>query len=120
MSINTTTRWGGIIGTIQDNGDAEQGWLLGYDEDSFTFALASDGSDDGNGRLTYLDGTTPIETGRWYHVAGIYDGTTMRLYVNGLLQNVGTEATVTKGYIALQSEGAPIEFRNITLELLPE
>lgn len=36
--------------------------------------------------------------------------------VNGVIQAVGTGASVTSGYIALQSEGAPIEFRNIHLE----
>lgn len=38
--------------------------------------------------------------------------------VNGTLQNHGIEAFVSSGPIALQSEGAPIEFRNIYLELL--
>ena len=35
------------------------------------------------------------------------------LYVNGMLQNEGTKATETSGKICLQSEGSPIEFRNI-------
>ncbi len=42
-------------------------------------------------------------------------GDTIRLFVNGVLQNEATKCTVTEGYIALQSEGAPIEFRNIKL-----
>lgn len=36
--------------------------------------------------------------------------------VNGVIQNVATGASVTSGKICLQSEGAPIEFRNIYLE----
>jgi hypothetical protein len=40
------------------------------------------------------------------------------LKVNGTLQNAGTNSFVTSGYIGLQSEGAPIEFRNITVEEL--
>ena len=36
------------------------------------------------------------------------------VYINGVLQNIGT-CLVKKGNIALQSEGGPIEFRNITL-----
>jgi hypothetical protein len=34
------------------------------------------------------------------------------------LQNAGTGASMSSGPIALQSEGAPIEFRNIVLEKL--
>jgi hypothetical protein len=40
------------------------------------------------------------------------------IYVNGVLQNQGSQASLHSGKIALQSEGAPIEFRNIYLELL--
>lgn len=43
-------------------------------------------------------------------------GDTLRIYVNGVLQNVATECTLQEGYIALQSEGTPIEFRKVSLE----
>jgi hypothetical protein len=36
--------------------------------------------------------------------------------VNGLLQNVATKTSVSWGKICLQSEGGPIEFRNIYIE----
>ena len=39
-------------------------------------------------------------------------------YVNDVLQNEGTQASFSKGNICLQSEGAPIEFKNIYLEKL--
>lgn len=45
-------------------------------------------------------------------------GDTIRCSVNGVLQNEGTNATDTAGWICLQSEGSPIEFRNIYIELL--
>ena len=45
------------------------------------------------------------------------DGT-LELYVNGVLQNKGTGMTLTEGNIALQSEGGPMQFRNIYLEPL--
>jgi len=40
------------------------------------------------------------------------------VFVNGVLQNVATKATVTSGKICLQSEGQVIEFRNIYIEPL--
>jgi len=45
------------------------------------------------------------------------DGT-LELRVNGVLQNTGNGATLTEGNIALQSEGAPMQFRNIYLKPL--
>jgi hypothetical protein len=56
--------------------------------------------------------------GEWNHYEAVCDGDTIRLTINGLLQNVATECTVTKGYIGLQSEGTPIQFRTIVLEPL--
>jgi hypothetical protein len=43
---------------------------------------------------------------------------TIMLYVNGRLQNAGRKASDTSGWICLQSEGSPIEFRNIYLQPL--
>ena len=45
------------------------------------------------------------------------DGT-LELYVNGVLQNKGTGMSLTEGNIALQSEGGPMQFRNIYLQPL--
>ncbi len=56
--------------------------------------------------------------GEWNKMVAECQDNTIRIWVNDLLQNEATEATVSKGYIALQSEGAPIEFRNIVLEPL--
>lgn len=40
-------------------------------------------------------------------------GDSIKVFVNGVLQNEGSGAEVTKGWICLQSEGSPIEFKNI-------
>ena len=77
VAVNSPAEWGGIVGCLQDNGDFEKGWVLGYNNDKFNFALST------NGDLTYLNATVPYETGRWYHVVGTYDGSRMRIYVNG-------------------------------------
>jgi len=81
--IDEGIEYGGILSCVQDNGDAESGLLLGYDHNTFMFALASKGTDDGNGKITYLRAKTRFEKGKWYHVAGTYDGKTMQIHVNG-------------------------------------
>jgi hypothetical protein len=56
--------------------------------------------------------------GEWNTYDIVCDGGTVKLTVNGLLQNEGTGADPSSGPICLQSEGSPIEFRNIYLEPL--
>lgn len=77
VAVNSPAEWGGIVGCLQDNGSFEKGWVLGYNNDKFNFALSTSGD------LTYLNATVPYETGRWYHVVGTYDGSRMRIYING-------------------------------------
>jgi outer membrane protein assembly factor BamB len=84
VRVDRPQQWGGIIGAIQDNGSYERGWLLGYRDANFCFAVAGK---EGNGQLSYLTATDPFALGQWYHVAGVYDGETMSLYVNGQLVN---------------------------------
>lgn len=83
VRVDATDDWGGIISAVSDNGGRERGWVLGFNRNTFSVGLSSEGADDGDGVLTYLAGKTRIETGRWYHVAATYDGTEMILYVNG-------------------------------------
>jgi len=56
--------------------------------------------------------------GEWNSYDITCKGDEIVAYVNGTLQNKGTKAFVSSGPIALQSEGAPIEFRNIYIEPL--
>jgi hypothetical protein len=100
--VNDTLSDGGIIGYMQDNGDYEKGWLLGFNKTTFSLILSTAGADDGNGKLTRLNGKTPIETGRWHYVVGTYDGTTMRLYVDGKLEG---EATGQSGDVLYPERG---------------
>jgi hypothetical protein len=59
------------------------------------------------------------EPGGWNTYEILCQGDTIELKVNGLLQNKATGVNVRQGYIGLQSEGAPIMFRNIQLTPLP-
>jgi hypothetical protein len=54
--------------------------------------------------------------GEWNAYDIICKGDTITVYVNGQLKNKATETSVTAGYICLQSEGRPIEFRNVYIE----
>jgi hypothetical protein len=56
--------------------------------------------------------------GQWNSYKIICKGDEITCFVNGTLQNSCTRASLTSGKICLQSEGAPIEFRNIRLEKL--
>ena len=82
VSIDRPLQWGGLLGVVQDNGDSEFGWLLGYDQRTFTFALRGQ---HGPEKLTYLKGKTKYQPGKLYHVVAIYDGESMQLFVNGKL-----------------------------------
>ncbi len=82
VSVDKPLPWGGLLGVIQDNGDSEFGWLLGYNESRFSFALRGK---QGPGKLTYLSGKTEYKPGRLYHLVAVYDGKTMQLYVDGKL-----------------------------------
>lgn len=54
-------------------------------------------------------------TGQWNTMEVICKGNTIEVFVNGVLQNKGTNVTVAKGSICLQSEGKDVEFRNVFL-----
>jgi len=62
--------------------------------------------------------SSEYEPGEW----NTYDITvteeSIKLAVNGVVQNIGTHPTKTRGHICIQSEGGPMEFRNITLDPL--
>lgn len=57
--------------------------------------------------------------GQWNTYTIECRGSTVTLQVNGVYQNTATALSLSSGAIALQSEGAPIEFRRVSLEPLP-
>jgi hypothetical protein len=54
-------------------------------------------------------------SGEWNTMEVICKSNTIEVFVNGVLQNKGTNVSVIKGSICLQSEGKEIEFRNVFL-----
>ena len=62
----------------------------------------------------------PVEKpiGEWNQYEITCQGDSVKLVVNGTLVNEGSKAEATKGKILLQSEGAPIVFRNVEIKML--
>ncbi|MEQ8848025.1 LamG-like jellyroll fold domain-containing protein [Botrimarina sp.] len=75
--IDEAEQHGGVAGEFGGAGDPR--WVLGYDSDRFTFTVRPEGSK----TPVTLTGRTPYAKGKWTHVAGVYDGEVMQLYVNG-------------------------------------
>ncbi len=77
---------------------------------------------DSAGTQGLVTGSTALEPGTWYHVAGVYNGTTMTLYVNAVSEgalsgsipasmDAGTAATLigTKGDATTEYFNGPID-----------
>jgi hypothetical protein len=77
--------WRRIIGKNNGIGTRE-GWALGIAPSTAGTAQRVQFSRFSAGSADVLDATTATVAGTWYHVAASYDGVTMRLYLNGVLE----------------------------------
>ena len=91
--IDEPRSWGGLLSALQDNGDKEWGFILGYL--GLKPGIGLRGSN-GDTRYHWTTAPTPIEPGTWHVLAATFDGTTTSLYVDGV--PVAT-STVEKGEI---------------------
>ncbi|MCP3920436.1 MAG: PQQ-binding-like beta-propeller repeat protein [bacterium] len=82
VRVDRPIEWGGLVSVAQDNGAYERGWMLGFRQKRFGFAVAGEGGPD---QLTWLLADADYELGRWHHVVGTYDGRAQRVYVDGRL-----------------------------------
>lgn len=55
----------------------------------------------------------------WNHYRIVASNGVLRLHVNGKEVSGGDECNYRKGYLALESEGAPVEFKNLRIKELP-
>jgi hypothetical protein len=69
-------------------------------------------------RIKRLESDPEKAVGQWNTMRIICDGDEITVVVNDVTVNHGTHCTVTQGAIALQSEGTPAEFRNISIQPL--
>ena len=58
-------------------------------------------------------------TPEWNHYRIVCTNGVLRLSVNGKEVSGGEDCNYRKGYLALESEGAPVEFRNVRIKELP-
>ncbi|MHC5540556.1 3-keto-disaccharide hydrolase [Singulisphaera rosea] len=75
--------------------------------------LVVNGKTEGGRAIRTIDAEKP--NGEWNVVEVVCDGGSITNIVNGVVTNRGTAASVTRGKIILQSEGAEIYFRNVTI-----
>ena len=63
--------------------------------------------------------TTAKVINQWNHYYIRAEKGVVRLWVNGHEVSGGDQISPASGYLCLESEGAPVEFRNILLRKLP-
>ncbi|XAL98818.1 DUF1080 domain-containing protein [Phycisphaeraceae bacterium D3-23] len=75
-------------------------------------------SNNGQGPRSFPSEDRVKDHGHWNHYYVRAINGEIRLWVNGKEVSGGNECSTTSGYICLESEGAPIEFRNLRLREL--
>jgi hypothetical protein len=91
-------------------GNAGDFWVIGTDLD-----VPDEATRKKDRRHINLTDGSEKPAGEWNTMEIVCKGDTIRVKVNGELVNEATNCNVTSGAISLQSEGAPIEFREIEL-----
>jgi hypothetical protein len=102
--------WPKSIEVQLQKGEAGDFWIIGTELDVPNEAERRQG----RRHLNLTDGSEK-PMGEWNHMEIECRGDEIRVWVNGDLVNHATNCSVTSGAIALQSEGVPIEYRNIVL-----
>ena len=95
----------GDAGSVRCNGGSKVRELNPTAKDPINVSLRSPG------------GEKPL--GEWNSCDVVCRGDTITISINGVPQNEVSSASVTAGAIALQAEGTPVEFRNLTVSPLP-
>lgn len=71
-------------------------------------------------RIINLTDDSEKPVGEWNQMAIECKGDEVKVWVNGVLVNHGTNSTAEKGQIALQAEGSEVEFKGLTISPLAE
>jgi hypothetical protein len=78
LASGAPNAYAGIAGTWDDNTGANRSYLFWLLNGQLELVLSTDGSS-----VIRATDPTPITVDRWTHVAGTYDGSTIRVYVDG-------------------------------------
>jgi len=98
-----------------EEGDCGDVWLTGGEGGAPSLTVK--GKKYTGGRvIKFADYEKP--KGEWNQVTVVADGDKIQHYINGKLNMEGSESSLTSGKINLQSEGAEIYYRNVTLTAL--
>lgn len=77
------------------------------------------GSEGDARRILNLTDESEKPLGEWNHMAVEARGRTLKVWVNGELVNEGFNSTADHGRVAIQAEGAEVEFRRVDIMPLP-
>ena len=72
-----------------------------------------------NGKRSFPSKNLTRDLNQWNHYYVRAINGEIRLWVNGEEVSGGTDCSPAKGYLCLESEGSPVEFRNIRIRRLP-
>ncbi len=72
-----------------------------------------------NGQRSFPSANHSRGVGQWNHYYIRAINGEVRLWVNGYEVSGGNRCNPARGYVALEAEGAPIEFRNLRIRVLP-
>lgn len=72
-----------------------------------------------NGTRSFPSQNLSRDAGEWNHYYIRAINGEVRLWVNGVEVSGGTDCNPSSGYLCLESEGSPIEFRNLRIRELP-
>ena len=113
--VGPDTIWPKGVEAQLQNGRAGDFWLVG----DFKLNVDSARQDPRVGRHYFrMKDDVEKPNGEWNTYEITCKGDKVTLVINGVTVNEGTKAELSKGKILLQSEGAPIEFRNIRIKKL--
>jgi putative heme-binding domain-containing protein len=101
--------WPRSIEAQLHSGNAGDLWNIGE------FGMVADPARTSGRRTTRLAPSSEKPLGEWNHYRITMDRGRLEVAVNGVVQNTAAWCDEVPGFIALQSEGAPIQFRNVVI-----
>ena len=105
VNPSTTNGLGVIAGNYNTSGPGMQ-FLLRRDFDQYAFWV-----DDGSGFKVVNSGVSSVVIGSWQHVSGVWDGSQLLIYINGILN--GTTGGVTGPSFVSSGNSVSIGYNSI-------